>query len=188
MVRFEKFKNWLVAENKEQILACMKISRFREIREHFMHANISCSTVFESGYSCALGGCSMHKHILTSFQSLTCQMLREKMNNQKKKDPTARGLNTYRCYPALFYTSATNLHIFPWCWAYFSPLWISEHFQCLVQSIYNLAYAQAAAVISCKFTAEERSAWWFKSKEVRRLCKWLVNSDRWMDAAQPMRQ
>ncbi len=34
--------------NKEQILACMKISRisrFREIHEHFMHANISCSTV-----------------------------------------------------------------------------------------------------------------------------------------------
>ncbi len=36
-----------------------------------------------------------HAHcmdMLTSFPSLTCQMLRENMNNQKIKDPSVRGL------------------------------------------------------------------------------------------------
>ncbi len=44
---------------------------------------------------------------------------------------------------------------------------MSEHYASMVKSIYNLTYAQACAAISCKFTAEERSVWWYKAKQVR---------------------
>ena len=45
-------------------------------------------------------------------------------------------------------------------------LLFAEHYECIVKCIYNLVYVQACAVISCKFTADERSAWWMKAKQV----------------------
>ncbi|XP_041366438.1 E3 ubiquitin-protein ligase UBR3-like [Gigantopelta aegis] len=42
----------------------------------------------------------------------------------------------------------------------------TEHFDFLVQMLYNVVYVQALAVMSCKFTSEEREAWRKKGQKV----------------------
>ena len=51
----------------------------------------------------------------------------------------------------------------------------SEHFDFLVQMLYNVVYVQALAVMSCKFTSEEREAWRKKGQKVRPVVQRNVN-------------
>ncbi|XP_074659002.1 E3 ubiquitin-protein ligase UBR3-like [Tubulanus polymorphus] len=46
------------------------------------------------------------------------------------------------------------------------PLVEKEYFQCIVKVLYNVLYVKALAVMSCKFTEEERDAWRRKVQQV----------------------
>ena len=45
-------------------------------------------------------------------------------------------------------------------------IYVSDVFQCLVSTVYNLVFIQALSYMSCRFADEERMAWRSRSSEV----------------------
>lgn len=43
---------------------------------------------------------------------------------------------------------------------------LTEHFECVLQVLYNVVYIKAIAATSCTFTSEEREAWRKKGRHV----------------------
>lgn len=47
-----------------------------------------------------------------------------------------------------------------------NDFFLPEHFECVLQVLYNVVYIKAIAATSCTFTSEEREAWRKKGRHV----------------------